>query len=42
MQEFMLFQILIGFSVLATAIPKPDNEDKPRVSHKVCPRFSIT
>ncbi|XP_076663526.1 calumenin B scf [Andrena cerasifolii] len=34
MQEFMLFQILIGFSVLATAIPKPDNEDKPRVVHK--------
>lgn len=34
MQEFMLFQILIGFSVLATAIPKPENEHKSRVINK--------
>ncbi|XP_076242700.1 calumenin B scf [Calliopsis andreniformis] len=34
MQEFMLFQILIGFSVLATAIPKPDDDPKPRVINK--------
>ncbi|CAK9807268.1 calub [Anthophora plagiata] len=34
MQEFMLLQILIGFSVLATAIPKPEGEPKPRISDK--------
>ncbi|XP_043260772.1 calumenin-B [Colletes gigas] len=34
MQEFMLLQILIGFSVLATAIPKPENEHKTRVINK--------
>ncbi|CAL7935150.1 unnamed protein product [Xylocopa violacea] len=33
MQEFMLLQLLIGFSVLATAIPKPGNEDN-RVLNK--------
>ncbi|XP_076762930.1 calumenin B scf [Xylocopa sonorina] len=33
MQEFMLLQLLIGFSVLATAIPKPGNEDN-RVINK--------
>lgn len=41
MQEFMLFQILIGFSVLATAIPKPENEHKSRVINKVCSQFLI-
>ncbi|XP_043792315.1 calumenin [Apis laboriosa] len=34
MQEFMLLQILIGFSFLATAIPKPENDHKPRVINK--------
>ncbi|XP_054015151.1 calumenin [Hylaeus anthracinus] len=34
MQIFMLLQILIGFSVLATAIPKPENEHKSRVINK--------
>ncbi|XP_043577801.1 calumenin-like [Bombus pyrosoma] len=34
MQEFMLLQILIGFSVLATAIPKPEDEHKSRVINK--------
>ncbi|KOC63572.1 Calumenin-B [Habropoda laboriosa] len=34
MQEFMLLQILIGFSVLATAIPKPENDHKPRIINK--------
>ncbi|XP_029038822.1 calumenin-B [Osmia bicornis bicornis] len=34
MQEFMLLQILIGFSVLATAISKPENEHKTRVVNK--------
>ncbi|KAK9299190.1 hypothetical protein QLX08_007701 [Tetragonisca angustula] len=34
MQEFMLLQILIGFSVLATAIPKPENEHQSRVLNK--------
>ncbi|XP_031836755.1 calumenin B scf [Nomia melanderi] len=31
MQGLMLLQILIGFSVLATAIPKPENEHKSRI-----------
>lgn len=34
MQEFMLLQILISFSVFATAIPKPDSEHKSRVINK--------
>lgn len=34
MQEFMLFQVLIGLSVLASAIPKPDDEHKQRILGK--------
>ncbi|XP_033322402.1 calumenin B scf [Megalopta genalis] len=34
MRRIMLLQLLIGFSVLATAIPKPENEHKSRVINK--------
>ncbi|XP_076653415.1 calumenin B scf [Halictus rubicundus] len=34
MRGLMLLQILIAFSVLATAIPKPENEHKSRVINK--------
>ncbi|OAD59426.1 Calumenin-B [Eufriesea mexicana] len=34
MQKSMLLQLVIGFSVLAIAIPKPENEHKSRIINK--------